>query len=99
MPNPKQHKLNRDDSRLKVKRILEITSAINDNKTAPVLYDIFKRILVEDLKIEHAAFLAFEGNGWRCVFKEGLSSWSCDLSVIDDLSAQTEITSLGMAEK
>ncbi|MCB0480761.1 MAG: PP2C family protein-serine/threonine phosphatase [Flavobacteriales bacterium] len=87
------------DSRFKVKRILEVTNAINENEPASKLYDIFKHILLEDLEIEYAAFITRDADAWKCVVKQGLDDWDCDPELIEELLAYKDITSLGMAKQ
>lgn len=93
---PSQKKSN-NQNRFKVRRILEITTAINDNKKAKELFSIFEEILLKDLEIEQIAFIAKKDDSWKCVIKEGLDDWSCDVDIEKELVPFEDITSLGMA--
>jgi len=95
---PSQKKSN-SQNKFKVRRILEITTAINENKKALELFKIFKEILLIDLGIEQFAFLAKKSEKWDCVIKEGLEGWNCDIDIEKELVPFEDITSLGMAGK
>jgi sigma-B regulation protein RsbU (phosphoserine phosphatase) len=84
-------------SKYKVRRILSITTAINENQKADALFAVLRDILLKDLEIEHVAFLAHIDDSWKCVIKEGLENWTCDFDVQEELGEITDITSLGMA--
>lgn len=87
------------ESKFKVRRILEVTNAINNNDTAEKLYDIFKQILFEDLKIEYAVFITKNTDTWDCVIRHGLDNWSCDIQLIEELKSFRDITTLGMVNQ
>lgn len=85
-------------TRFKVRRILAITNAINENQKSKYLFELLKDTLTNDLEIEHVAFLANVHQEWVCVIKEGLDGWVCDIDIPQELKDITDITSLGMAD-
>ncbi|MBD81361.1 MAG: hypothetical protein CL840_20760 [Crocinitomicaceae bacterium] len=88
----------KNQDRFKVRRILEITTAINENKKASDLFKIFRDILLIDLEIEQVVFLALKDTEWGCVINEGLGDWKCNFDVDEELLKFKDITSLGMSE-
>lgn len=74
------------DTKFKLRRILEVTSAINENKPSNELFQLFGEILEKDLKIGKIAFLSHYKDEWKVAFQIGCSNFSLTKKTIENLS-------------
>ena len=86
----------RDRNKVKVRRILRITNAINENRPAKYLFEIFKDILMNDLEIEHIAFFTKSGEDWSLSLGVDVDEKLHELDVEANLGQFRDITSLGI---
>lgn len=63
----------------KLKSLLEITRAINDNLDTSFLLDLYKKTLTDDLKVQKI-LLFTEENAWTCIFKHGVTGEVKDIT-------------------
>ncbi|MGB0403549.1 MAG: PP2C family protein-serine/threonine phosphatase [Salibacteraceae bacterium] len=94
--NNSKGKKKRDLSRQKVRQILSITNAINNNLEASALFKLFKEILVSNLEIEHVVFFAKIDNTWKLPIHVDVANAITNINVDTDLLRYKDITSLGM---
>ncbi len=74
-----------EDSKLKLNALLEVTQAINQNKSPEELLALTEKFLVRDLKIEKIAI--FKKNGdWKCIFHSG-----CDISDCENIDIEKQL--------
>ena len=82
------------DSKLKLNALLEVTQAINQNKSPEELLTLMERFLVKDLNIGKIAI--FKKNGeWKCIYHSGCDISDCDkINIEKQLLPVREITSV-----
>ena len=85
------------EAKFQFRRILEITSAINNNESAQSLFAIFKDILEQDLRLPHLLFYTHEKGQWEKVIHLGFPDWT-DQFPEKELLNYHQITSLGVAD-
>ncbi|MCD6202279.1 MAG: SpoIIE family protein phosphatase [Bacteroidales bacterium] len=83
-----------EDSKLKLNALLEVTQAINQNKSPEELLTLMERFLVKDLNIGKIAI--FKKNGeWNCIYHSGCDISDCDkINIEQQLLPVREITSV-----
>jgi|TARA_B110000879_G_scaffold44222_1_gene62505 sigma-B regulation protein RsbU (phosphoserine phosphatase) len=86
------------DTKFKLRRILEVTSAINENRPSLELFELFGEILASDLKIGKVVFLSQLKSEWKTAFEIGCSNFSFNEKTIDNLSQYKDIGNLSDSE-
>ncbi|HHJ10566.1 MAG TPA: serine/threonine protein phosphatase [Bacteroidetes bacterium] len=83
-----------EDSKLKLNALLEVTQAINQNKSPEELLTLMEKFLVKDLNIGKIAI--FKKNGeWNCIYHSGCDISDCDkIDIEKQLLPVREITSV-----
>jgi sigma-B regulation protein RsbU (phosphoserine phosphatase) len=79
------------DTKFKLHRILEVTSAINENRPSTELFELFGEILASDLKIGKVVFLSQLKSEWKTAFEIGSPSFSFNEKTIENLSEFSDI--------
>ena len=96
MPFAEQHRPPEDLQQFKLKSILEITKAINNNQTTSELVGLLKNILQNRLEVERCQMFTFQGSEWYSLFCYGMPDTHPEpLPFNNALESLTEITSLG----
>ncbi len=85
------------DTKYKLRRIFEITEAINHNEKAATLFQLFAEILGEDLKISKAVFISQINGEWKVAFEIGTENFLISESVMDLLHSFYDIGNLSEA--
>lgn len=86
------------DTKFKLRRILEVTSAINENRPSLELFELFGEILASDLKIGKVVFLSQLKGEWKTAFEIGCPNFSFNEKTIDNLSQYKDIGNLSDSE-
>ena len=86
------------NTKFKLRRILEVTSAINENRPSLELFELFGEILASDLKIGKVVFLSQLKSEWKTAFEIGCSNFSFNEKTIDNLSQYKDIGNLSDSE-
>ncbi|UTW63339.1 PP2C family protein-serine/threonine phosphatase [bacterium SCSIO 12741] len=85
------------EAKFQFRRILQITTAINNNESGEALYAIFEEILAQDLHLPHLLFYTCENKQWGKVIHIGFPNWTNQIPE-KELHRFHEITSLGVAD-
>lgn len=59
--------------KLQIKRLLDITQAINNNITNKELFDMYRTTLTLEMRVESFAFFIYKDNEWQCASQEGIA--------------------------
>lgn len=93
-PSPQKGKKKRI-SDVKLHALLEVTKAINSNKSVEQLLRIYQEILVHELHIGKLALFLNEEE-WKCVLRFGMQERETPLTVDEHLLNIKEITQVGL---
>lgn len=74
--------------KLQIKRLLEITQAINNNISNKDLFDMYRNALSLEMKVGGFAFFVFQDGEWTCATTVGISAEIAGLPINGELLAQ-----------
>lgn len=74
--------------KLQIKRLLEITQAINNNISNKDLFDMYRNALSLEMKVGGFAFFVFQDGEWTCATTVGISDEIAGLPINGELLAQ-----------
>ncbi len=87
-------KLKVKESKTLLKELLALTTAINNNRKASELYQLFEKILFSDLGIKKYAFYRSIDRSWVRVFSKALSEQDKEINVKDHLLQYKDLKAL-----
>ena len=74
--------------KLQIKRLLEITQAINNNISNKDLFDMYRNTLSHEMQVGGFAFFVFQDGEWTCATTVGISDEIARLPINGELLAQ-----------
>jgi len=83
---------------IKLKAILEVTKAINNNFTTEKLLEIFQKVLESQLSISKLVLFSHD-NGWKCILHYGVGNEYQEIDPITDLLPITDIGTTNFSKK
>lgn len=80
------------ETKFKLRRMLDVTSAINENKKSTELFKLFAEILGEDLEIGKVVFLSKHNDEWKIAFDINSPNFKITDQTINSLQNFDDIT-------
>lgn len=93
------HKIKIKESKALIKELFAVTNAINNNRKASELYQLFQKIIQEDLGISKFAFYRMVDQSWVRVFSNALSTEEKNIDVEKDLGHFHDLKALTHEEE
>ena len=97
--SPTNRSLSKKVKDVKLKSLLEVTKAINNNFSTDQLLQIFQEVLEKELNIGKLVLFSNENDNWKCLLKYGVGQEYNDINVERDLLSITEIGTINFSQK
>jgi sigma-B regulation protein RsbU (phosphoserine phosphatase) len=97
--SPTNRSLSKKVKDIKLKSLLEVTKAINNNFSTDQLLEIFQEVLEKELNIGKLVLFSNENDNWKCLLKYGVGQEYNDINVERDLLSITEIGTINFSQK